>query len=121
MIRSTLIEQKAAALFLFAFIETRLFRAERTLTITGQLQYANLDPNDCCQVSTRRWQVPFNPEQSSFDGCKQKKVVLVQTIRSFDLRGPMKLVTFRMFAYSKMEHKINKTRRNLYTSGKTRI
>ena len=38
MIGSTLIEQKAAALFLFSSIETGLFRVERALPTPGQRQ-----------------------------------------------------------------------------------
>ena len=45
----------------------------------------------------------------------------IQTIRSFDYSDPIKLATFSVFIYSKMEHKINKIRRNLYTSGELRI
>ena len=45
----------------------------------------------------------------------------MQTNGSFHLSDPMKLATFRMFIYFKMEHKINKIRRNLYTSGNLRI
>ena len=36
--------------------------------------------------------------------------------RSFDLSCPIKLAKFRVFIYSKMERKINKIDRNLYTS-----
>ena len=52
---------------------------------------------------------------------KIEKVVFIQTNRSFDLSGPIKLAKFRVFIYSKIEHKISKIRRNLYTSGKVRI
>ena len=45
----------------------------------------------------------------------------IQRNRSFDLIGPIKLAKFRMFIYLKMEHKVDKNRRNLYTSGKSRI
>ena len=45
-------------------------------------------------------------------------MVFIQTNRSFDLSGPIKLAKFRVFIYSKIEHKISKIRRNLYTSGK---
>ena len=46
MIGSTLVEQKAAALFLFSSIETGLFRVERALPTPGQRQQTNLDPFD---------------------------------------------------------------------------
>ena len=55
MFGSTLIEQKAAALFPFG-----LFGVERTLLTPGQCQYINLDVSDGCLVSVRCWQVPFN-------------------------------------------------------------
>ena len=44
MISSTLIEQKAAALFLFSSIETGLFQVERALPTPGQRQQTNFDP-----------------------------------------------------------------------------
>ena len=52
---------------------------------------------------------------------KIEKVVFIQTNRSFDLSGPIKLAKFRVFIYSKMEHEINKIRRNLYNSEKLKI
>ena len=121
MIGSTLIEQKAAALFLFSSIETGLFRIERALSIPGQRQWTNLDPYDGCLVSARHWQAPFNRERSRFDGWKIEKVVFIQTNRSFDLNRPIELTKFRVFIYSKMKHKISKICGNLYTSGKPRI
>ena len=68
MIGLTLIEQKAAELFLFLSIETGLFRVERALPTPVQRQHTNLNPFDGCLVSARRWQAPFNPEQLRFDG-----------------------------------------------------
>ena len=52
---------------------------------------------------------------------KIEKVAFIQANRTFDLTGPIKLAKFRVFICSKMEHKINKIRRNLYTSEKPRI
>ena len=52
---------------------------------------------------------------------KLEKVVSIQVNRSFDLSGPIKLAKFKVFVYSKMEHKISKIRRNLYASEKPRI
>ena len=52
---------------------------------------------------------------------ENRKVIFIQMNQSFDFSGPIKLTTFRVFIYSKMEHKINKIHRNLYTSGKLRI
>ena len=45
---------------------------------------------------------------------KIEKVVFTQTNRSFDFSGPIKLATFRVFIYSKMEHKVSK--QNLWKS-----
>ena len=42
----------------------------------------------------------------------------IQMNRSFDLSGPTELAKFRVFIYSKMEHKTNKIRGSLYISGK---
>ena len=56
-----------------------------------------------------------------FRWMKTEKVVFIQVNRSFDLSGPIKLATFSVFIHSKMEHKISKNRRNLYTSGKLRL
>ena len=39
---------------------------------------------------------------------KIEKVVFIQANCSFDLSGPIKLATFRLFIYFKMEHKVNK-------------
>ena len=44
---------------------------------------------------------------------KIEKIIFNQKNRSFDLSGPIKLATFRVFIYSKMEHKINKIRKTL--------
>ena len=38
---------------------------------------------------------------------KIEKVVFIETNRSFDLSGPIKLTKFREFIYSKMENKMN--------------
>ena len=63
----------------------------------------------------------LNLEESRFDiWMKIEKVVFIQANRSFDRSGPIKLAKFRVFIYSKMEHKI-KIRRNLYTNEKPRI
>ena len=43
---------------------------------------------------------------------KIEKVFFIQTNRSYDVSGPTKLAKFRVFIYSKMEHKMNKIRRN---------
>ena len=71
MIGSTLIERKAAALFLFSSIETGLFRVERAWqhqdNIIEEMSLHNVIKQTNCPVSARRWQVPFNPKQSSFD------------------------------------------------------
>ena len=68
MMGSTLIEQQAAAVFLFSSIETGLFRVEKALPTPGQREQTIVDPFDGCPVSARRLQVPFNLEQSRFDG-----------------------------------------------------
>ena len=60
-------------------------------------------------------------EKAGPDRVKIEKVVFIQANRSFDLSGPIKLAKFRVYIYSKMEHKINKIRRNLYTNEKPRI
>ena len=52
---------------------------------------------------------------------KIEKVGFIQKNRTFDLSGPIKLATFRVFIYLKIEHKINKIHRNLYNSGKPRV
>ena len=52
---------------------------------------------------------------------EKENVVFIQTNRSFDLSGAIKLAKFRVFIYSRMEDKINKIRRNVYTSGKPGI
>ena len=57
----------------------------------------------------------------AFRWMKIEKVVFIQTNRSFDLSGPVELAKFRVLIHSKMEHKINKIRRNLYVSGKLKI
>ena len=59
----------------------------------------------------------FQSRTFTFRWMKIDKMVFIQTNRSFDLSGPIKLAKFRVFIYSKMEHKINKIRRNLCTSG----
>ena len=61
MIGSTLIEEKVATLFLFLSIETGLFQVERALPKPTLLTAG-------CPASARRWQAPFNPKQSRFDG-----------------------------------------------------
>ena len=78
MICSTLIEQKAAALFLFSSIETGLFWAERALPTLGQRRKQTLFVLlfAVCNVSVRRWQAPFNPEQSRYNGKKKKEWLL---------------------------------------------
>ena len=59
MINSTLIEQKAAVLFLFSPIETGLFQLERALPTPGRHQTI-LDPFDGCLVLAHHWQGPYN-------------------------------------------------------------
>ena len=67
----TLIELKAAVLFLFSSIETELFRVEMPLPTPRNGHQANFIKNVVkqtgCSVSARRWQAPFNSEQSRFD------------------------------------------------------
>ena len=118
MIGSTLIERKAAALFLFSSIETGLFQVERALPTPGQHHLkTNVIKQIDCPVSARRWRL----STIAFRWMKIEKVVFIHTNRSFDLSDPIKLATFRVFICSKMEHKINKIRINLYTSGKLRF
>ena len=74
MIDSTLMEQKAAALFLFSSIETRLFRVEIALPIPRevikQISLNNIIKQTGSSVSVRHWQASTNSEQSGFDGRK---------------------------------------------------
>ena len=68
------VQRKAAALFLFSSIETGLFRVEREGqhqdNILKETSLHNVIKQTDCLVSACRWQVPFNPEQSCFDGWK---------------------------------------------------
>ena len=70
--------------------------------------------------SARRKHLSVKNNRVSMDE-NRKSDFQIQTNRSFDLSDPIKLATFSVYIYSKMEHKINKIRRNLYTSGKLRI
>ena len=120
MISSTLIEQKAAALFLFSSNETGLFWVERALPHQGNVnkQTSTLLMVAWCQASLAS---AFQSRTIAFRWMKIVKVVFIQANRSFDLSSPIKLAKFRVFIHSKMEHKINKIRRNLYTSEKPGI
>ena len=104
MISSTFIEQKAAALFPFSSIETGSFLVER-----AQHQ-GNIKLTSAFQSGT-----------IAFRWMKIEKVVFIQANQSLDLSGPIKLAKFRVFIYLKMEHKVNKIHRNLYTNEKLRI
>ena len=60
--------------------------------------------------------IAFQSRTIAYQWIKIEKVVFIQANQSFDLSGLIKLAKFRAFIYSKMEHKINKIRRNLHTS-----
>ena len=114
MIGSILIEQKAAALFLFSSMQTRFFRVERATSINKRRPICWF-PGVIASLASG-----FQSRTILFRWMKIEKVAFIQTNRSIDISDPIKLA-FRVFIYSKMEHTINKIRRNLYTSGKPRI
>ena len=106
MIGSTLIEQKAAVLFLFSSKRP----CQHQGNIIKQTSLNNVIRQSAFQYRTILFQL-----------MKIEEVVFVQANRSFDLSDPIQLATFGVFIYSNMEHKINKIYRNLYTSGKLMI
>ena len=121
MICSTLIEQKAAALCLFSSIKTGLFRVERALPRPGYVSKqtsTNMMVARCQCVVGRHLSIQNNRVLMDENS---KSVFLFRRTDHLISAAPAKLATFRVFIYSKMEHKINKVRRNLYASGKPRI
>ena len=68
---------------------------------------------------------PFQPQTILFRWMKIEttQLLFVQSMlnRSSNLSGSIKLAKFRLFIYSKLEPKINKSYRNLYVSEKLRV
>ena len=117
MICSTLIEQKATA-----SIETGLI-----LGLKGPCQNQdNVNKQtsiffmvvQCQHVVGKRFSIQNN--HVSMDE-NRKKSGFYPDQPIIDLSDPIKLAKFRLFIYWKMEHKINKIRRNVYTSRKPEI
>ena len=72
MVGLTLVERKAAVLFLFSSIKTGLSELKGPCqyqdNIVKQTSFNNVIKQTNCLVSAHRWQAPFNPEQSCFNG-----------------------------------------------------
>ena len=105
MIGSTLTEQKAAALlFYFCLLKQDCFG------LKGPCQHqGNVNKQTSTVLMVALCQHVVGKHLSiAFRWMKIEKVVFIQLNRSSDLSCPTKLAKFRLFIYSKMEHKINK-------------
>ena len=120
MIGSTLIEQTQPRCFYFHPSKQDCFGLKGPCQHQGNLNKqtsAFFMVARCQRVVGKHLSIQNN--RVSID--ENRKSGFIQANRPFDLSGPIKLAKFTVFIYSKMEHKINKIRRNVYTSEKPSI